>query len=144
MSTTSNPRGRPFPAGTSGNPAGRRTGARHKTTVLCEKLLAADAASIISMVLNLAKLGDLGACRIVVDRLIPPMKERPVVLALPDTSSAEGIAQAQGAVIAAVAEGDLLLSEGASLAGLLEARRKALETADLERRINAIEARLTQ
>ena len=112
--------------------------------MLCEKLLAADAASIVSMVLNLAKLGDLGACRIVVDRLIPPMKERPVVLALPDTSSAEGIAQAQGAVIAAVAEGDLLLSEGASMGGLLEARRKALETADLERRINAIEARLTQ
>jgi hypothetical protein len=38
-----------------------------------------------------------------------------------------------------VAAGDILPGEGATLAGIVEARRKAVETQELEARISALE-----
>ena len=82
----------------------------------------------------------MAACRMILDRLVPPAKERPISLTLPPTADAAGIAEAQSAVLQAVAAGDLLPAEGTALAGILEARRKAIETGELEARIAALEA----
>ena len=62
-------------------------------------------------------------------------------LPISETTNAAGIADAQDAILRAVAGGDLLPGEGATLAGIVEARRKALETQELESRIAALEAR---
>jgi len=67
--------------------------------------------------------------------------ERPIALALPDTSTAAGVSQAQQTVLEAVGAGELLPSEGTTLAGILESRRKALELLELERRISELEYR---
>jgi hypothetical protein len=77
----------------------------------------------------------------VIERLVPPAKERPVFLELPSTETAVGIAQAQQAILQAVAAGDLLPGEAATLAGIVEARRKAVETLELEQRISALESK---
>jgi hypothetical protein len=45
----------------------------------------------------------------------------------------------QNAILQAVAAGDLLPGEAATLAGIVEARRKAVETQELEQRITALE-----
>jgi len=78
--------------------------------------------------------------------LVPPAKERPVYLELPDMDTAAGIAEAQQAVLQAVADGELLPGEAATLeaatlAGIVEARRKAVETLELEQRITALEGK---
>ena len=44
-----------------------------------------------------------------------------------------------GAILASVASGDLTPSEATSLAGLVEAYRKALEATELETRIKTLE-----
>ncbi|HRE18377.1 MAG TPA: hypothetical protein PLW86_15135 [Rhodocyclaceae bacterium] len=62
-------------------------------------------------------------------------------MALPGTDTAGGIAEAQQAILQAVAAGDLLLGEGTALAGIVEARRKAVETLQLEQRITALETK---
>ena len=89
----------------------------------------------------MAKGGDVSAARLVLERLVPPANERPIFLSLPDAGSAKGIAKAQSAILHAVAAGALLPGEAATLAGIVEARRKALETQELEQRISALETK---
>jgi hypothetical protein len=100
------------------------------------------AEAIARKVVDMAKEGDISAARLVIERLVPVAKERPIFLALPATGSAEGVAQAQAAILQAVAAGDLLPGEAATLAGIVEARRKAVETQALEARVKVAQ-RLT-
>lgn len=125
--------------GESGNPTGKPAGARNKATIMVQSIMERGAKEITEAVVGLAKEGDLSAARLVLERLVPPAKERSIFLALPDTRSAEGIAQAQAAILQAVAAGELLPGEGSTLAGIVEARRKAVETLELEARISALE-----
>jgi len=125
--------------GQSGNPRGKKTGSRNKATTMLLTLMEKGAKEITEAVITAAKAGDLTAARMVLDRLAPPAKERPVSLDLPATDTTEGIAQAQGAILAAVAAGELLPGEGTALAGIVEGHRRALETQELEQRIAALE-----
>lgn len=127
--------------GESGNPTGKPAGVRNKATVMVQSIMESGAQEIAEAVVGLAKEGDLSAARLVLERLLPPAKERPISLALPSTDTAGGIAEAQQAILQAVAAGDLLLGEGTALAGIVEARRKAVETLQLEQRITALETK---
>ena len=127
--------------GQSGNPTGKPAGARNKATVMVQSIMERGAKEITEAVVGLAKEGDLSAARLVLERLLPPAKERPISLALPSTDTAGGIAEAQQAILQAVAAGDLLLGEGMALAGIVEVRRKAVETHELEQRISALEGK---
>lgn len=128
-----------WPPGVSGNPLGRPKGAKNHTTRVVLALLEGEAEAITRTAIEAAKSGDMAAVRLILERLVPPLKERPVAIDLPDTSSAAGIAAAQATIVQAVANGDLTPGEGNTLAGIVEARRKALETEELERRIAALE-----
>ncbi|WP_288126679.1 DUF5681 domain-containing protein [Thiomonas sp.] len=141
MAISTKPRGNQFQKGISGNPAGRPRGSRHKVAALAEKLLAQDATAIVKVVTTAAKAGDLTAARIVLDRLLPPAKERPLSIELPDLTNIENIGAAHAAVVAAVAAGDILPGEGQALAALLEGRLRVAEVEDLELRLRALEAR---
>lgn len=132
-----------FAPGTSGNPAGKPRGVRHKSTVLLQALLEKGAQEIVETVITQAKAGDLTACRLVLDRLMPVAKERPIKIKLPEIVTAADAAAAQDAILQAVAAGELLPTEGTNLAGIVEARRKAIETEDLERQLMALEANRT-
>lgn len=125
--------------GQSGNPAGKPRGARNKATLMVLSLMEQGAEEITKAVVDAARGGDLGAARMVLERLAPPMRERPIAIDLPRTDTAEGINRAQQVIIEAVGMGELLPGEGNVLAGLVEARRKALETIELEQRVTALE-----
>jgi hypothetical protein len=125
--------------GVSGKPAGKAQGTRHKATTMLLTLMEQNAESITKTVIEAAQNGDLTAARMILDRLAPPAKERPVLLALPETGNAEGISAAQQYIVQAVACGNLLPGEGATLSGIVEARRKAIETLQLDQRITALE-----
>lgn len=127
--------------GESGNPTGKPAGVRNKATVMVQSIMERGAQEIVEAVVGLAKEGDLSAARLVLERLLPPAKERPISLALPITDTAGGIAEAQQAILQAVAAGDLLLGEGTALSSIVEARRKAVETLQLEQRITALETK---
>ena len=51
-------RGRPFPKGISGNPAGKPKGTRHKATQLAEALLDGQTKKLIQKCLDMALAGD--------------------------------------------------------------------------------------
>ncbi len=127
--------------GQSGNPAGKQPGSRNKATLMVLGLMEEGAKEITQAVIDAARGGDLSAARLVLERLVPPTRERPISIDLPDTSTAEGISLAQQAIIQAVGMGELLPGEGNVLAGLVEARRKALESLELEKRISNLEGK---
>ncbi|WP_431855310.1 DUF5681 domain-containing protein [Azospirillum sp.] len=134
-------RGRPFQKGQSGNPAGKPKGTRHKATLAAEALLDGEAEMITRKAIDMAKEGDSVALRLVLERVLPPRKERPVAFQMPVMNAAEDAAKAMAALVAAVAAGDLTPTEGSALAGMVETFRRTLETTELERRLAALEAR---
>ena len=134
------PRGRPFEPGNPGKPHG----ARHKKTMLLEKMLADDGEAVVKAVVEAAKAGDMTAAKMIVDRILPASKGRHVSVAVPPMKSAADLPAAHDTILDAVAEGELTPDEASTLAGIVEMRRKALETNELEQRIAAIEARQTK
>ena len=131
-----------FKPGQSGNPAGRPKGARHSTTVAIEALLEGEAETITRKAIEAAKAGDMVAMRLVMDRICPPRKSRPIHIELPPIGDAGGVAEAQQEVLRAACAGELFLDEAQALSGLLEARRQALETQELEARLSELEGRV--
>ncbi|HYY38258.1 MAG TPA: DUF5681 domain-containing protein, partial [Xanthobacteraceae bacterium] len=72
-----------FQKGQSGNPAGRPRGARNRTTILMQNLLAGRAEAIGQKLIELAENGDIAAIRICMDRLAPTRRDGPVEVELP-------------------------------------------------------------
>lgn len=109
---------------------------------LREKLLP-HADQLIDMLTTFAKSGDMTAMKIVMDRIIPPLREEPIHVSIPKIDSAEDCVKAQAAVVNAVAAGEILPSDGQAMSGLIEAQRRAFETHELAKRMEAIEAALS-
>jgi hypothetical protein len=121
-----------------GNP-GRPRGARHKATIAALALLDGEAEALTRKAVTMALSGDATALRLCLERIAPPRRDAPVQFDLPRMETAQDAAKAAGAVLEAVATGDLTPSEGAHVMGLIEAYRRALETTELEARIRALE-----
>ena len=86
-----------------------------------------------------AKAGDAQSARLLLERVLPPMKaaELPTLIHLPEGSLTD-----QGkAVLAATGAGELAPTQAAQLLGGLAALAKLIETDELARRIDALEAR---
>lgn len=121
---------------------GKPRGAKNRATKLAMELLECGIEDVAGVVVEAARGGDLMAARIVLDKLIPSAKERRIELpAFPDTATAAGVSQAQQHLLEAVAAGDITPGEANTLSGIVEARRKAIETQELEARIAALESK---
>jgi hypothetical protein len=132
-----------FQPGQSGNPAGKPRGARHKTTLLAEKLMQDDAADVVKKVIEAAKGGDMTAARIVLDRIAPARRDNPVTFELPKIERSADAANAMGAILAAVADGAMTPGEAAEIGKLLDNYIKTLEATEFEARLRALEERAT-
>lgn len=132
-----------FQPGQSGNPAGRPKGCRNKATQAVLALMEGAGEQIVQAVIRAAQSGDLAAAKMVIDRLAPPARERLVSLPdLPDTGTLAGIDQASQVILEAAASGDLTPGEASTLSGIVEVRRRVLETRELGDRLEALEERL--
>jgi Family of unknown function (DUF5681) len=134
--------GRRFAKGQSGNAAGRPRGGRYRTTVAVEKLLEGEAGAIARKAVELAMGGDSAALRLVLERVLPVRRGKPVCFALPRIETAGDVSTALGGILAATAEGALTPDEAATVAGILETKRRALETLAIETRLAALEQTL--
>ena len=142
--TAGKQRGKPFPKGRSGNPRGKPKGARHKTTLLAEKLMQNDAENIVNAVLMAARAGDMTAARIVLDRIAPTRRDNPVTFALPKIKRPADAVAASAAILSAVAGGRLTPGEALEVFKLIEGFVKTLEVAELEERLAELEERMSE
>jgi hypothetical protein len=135
-------RGRPFPKGTSGNPAGKPRSARHRATRAAELLLDGEAGNLTRKAIELAKEGDTTALRLCLERIFPPRKDRPVTFAMPEIASANDAAKLMASILAAVASGSVTPHEASVIAHLVETYAKTLEITEIERRLAALEGEI--
>jgi hypothetical protein len=131
-------RPRLFEPGGPGGP-GRPAGSRNKATLALDEMADDDSKAVIEKVLDAAKGGDMRAAELVLSRIWPARKSRPVTLKLPAIQSAADVVAAVGAVADAVGAGDITPEEGAAVSAILETKRKAIETTDVLARIEALE-----
>lgn len=130
-----------WPKGVSGNPKGCAKGSRHKVTLAVQALLEGEAEGLTRKAIEAAMGGDMVALRLCMERICPAPKDRPVRMKMPKVESAADLPGVTGALLAAAADGRLTPSEAQAVAGLVEIHRKALEIAEIEKRLTALEER---
>lgn len=130
-----------FKPGQSGNPEGRPSGSRNKATLALESLLDGQAEALTQKAVDMALSGDIQALRICMERIIPPRKSRPIKIALPAIETASDVVAAHAQVIWSMAGGDVTPDEANTVSSVLEMKRRAIETVDLEERLASLEAR---
>ena len=134
-------RGRPFQKGQSGNPNGRPAGSRNKASLLLAELIDGEGEDIVRAMIDAAKAGDVAAGRCLMDRLVPPRKDRPVLFNLPLLETTADAPKALAAITVAVASGELTASEAADLSKLVADFVKTIEATEIEARLRALEER---
>ena len=121
-------------------------GSRNKATIAAQELLdgEVEVEVLTKKAIELAKEGDMAALRLCMERIVPPRKDRPVSIALPPMETAEDLSKALGSLATAMAEGEVTPGEAEKIAAVLEIKRRAIETQELERRIANLEERNEQ
>ena len=122
--------------GSSGNPAGRPTGSGHVARLRAE--LAQELPTIIQSLIEQAKAGDIQAIRIILDRVIPPLKavDLPVSLELP----AGGLSDQGRAIIASATCGEVSPADASQLLGAISQLARIQEVDALVERVEKLEA----
>jgi hypothetical protein len=124
-------RGRPFAKGRSGNPAGKRRGTRNKATLLAETILYEQAGPVMSSTVETAKSGNVLAQKVCVERLLAPRRERFLAFEMPPIETAADLAPAMGAVMAALAAGEITPGEAERITNTALGWMRAIEIGDL-------------
>ena len=73
------------------------------------------------------------------DRIAPPMKDKPVVFPLPQMLDAMDASEAAGSVLSAVSDGTITPIEGTRVMGLIDSYRRTLELTEIEQRLQVLE-----
>jgi hypothetical protein len=122
----------------SGNAKGRPRNAVAAAAKLRDKI-GDDIDEVLNNVIEQAKAGDLAACRLLIDRVLPAIKaiESPVELVMPQGA---GLVAKGEAVLDAVSIGQIAPSQAAQILGGLGALAKLVETQELMTRIDALES----
>ncbi|MES1936629.1 hypothetical protein [Salinisphaera hydrothermalis] len=124
-----------------GNP-GKPKGTRNRATRACENVIRGHARELTDKAVELALAGDPQALRMCLDRLVPVVRERPAEVDLPAINTARDVPKALAAILENAADGTLTPTEARTLAAVVGETGKAIEVAELEERLAAIEATL--
>jgi hypothetical protein len=127
-----------FQPGQSGNPAGRAKGKPLKVTEL-RKAIEAKADDILQAVINAAILGDMTACKMLLDRITPTLKPQALPINLPVM---ETLPEQGDEIIKAAVSGQIPPDIGSQLITALAAQGKLIELQELAERLSRIEKKL--
>jgi hypothetical protein len=129
-------RGKPFQPGNPGRP----TGTRNRATLALEALLDGEAEALTRRAIKMALDGDTTAMRLVMDRIMPPRRDRPVMFTLPKLETAADAVKATAALVEAVSVGDITPGEASDLSKLVDGFTKAVELHEIQQRLDRLEA----
>jgi len=129
-------RGRPFPRGNGGRPPG----SKNRASLISAGLLQGEKEELLRKAIELAKEGDAPMLKFLLSRILP--RERLIAIDLPEMKFAEDGVEVMGQIMRAVCEGKISPSEGANLANVLNSFTRAIDIADLVKRLDALEAQV--
>jgi hypothetical protein len=87
----------------------------------------------------MAYAGDALALRLCLERTIAPRRDRPEPFRLPPVESAADLAPAMAAVMTAAARGVITTGQAAEMASVVATRLRAIEAAEFDRHLTALE-----
>lgn len=122
-----------FKPGQSGNPAGRKPGSRNKKL----ELLRSNDTKLQKKVLDMAMEGDVGALKIIADRLWPRLKAQAAAIKIDAVS--DNIAEQGKKIIDAALSGEVTPDVLRDLLMALYAQGRLIELTDLEARLKTLE-----
>jgi hypothetical protein len=124
-----------FKKGVTGNAKGRPSG---KTpAILLRKSIADDMPEIVATLISLAKSGDVAAAKILIDKVCPSLKPQAMAISIPVKNT---LVEQGNEIIMSIVAGKLAPDIGSQLISALASQSKIVETDDLMRRIEALEA----
>ena len=122
-----------------GNPGGPgRPRARDRIAAL-DQIVAIAGSDLIEAALKVAKDGNGRAIEMLLDRIWPARRGRPVEIEAPEIRGTPDLVPATAAVANAVLNGDVTPREGAAAARVIEAHGSMIDLVDLERRMTELE-----
>ena len=127
-----------FKKGQSGNPKGRPKGLvdrRSRYLAIIEQHMP----DVVNRVVSAALGGDITACKILLDRILPSIRSTAPAISLP--RSGESATTQSGAVIEAMLNGSLAPDQAAIAVSVLVDHARLCEHIDLEARLEALERR---
>lgn len=133
MTTKTHPSG--WQPGQSGNPKGRPPGTGVVARMRSD--LAEHIPIIVDSLVARAVAGDNGAARLILERVMPPLK--PIEPSQSVSIPSGGLADQGRAVVASVATGELAIGQGASLLSAIGSLARVVEVDELIRRVEALE-----
>jgi hypothetical protein len=123
-----------FRAGYSGNPAGRP---RSESAALRQKL-AERGEDVLRVVLDAALEGDMAAARMVLERLLPPLRPHSETVPIP-IEAATGPAGTARAILSAAVAGSISPDAAVQLLSAAASLSRIIETEELKVRLEALE-----
>ncbi len=135
-------RGRPFERGNKMG-KGRPPGSRNQRTVF-SRMMDSYGEALIKQCQVLALKGDPTALRLCLERLLPPCKPSNNRFRLPAVKTASDVGLALQSVLQEVARGGLSAQEGEAIAAILENHRRAIETEEFGKRLQALEQQASE
>jgi hypothetical protein len=121
--------------GQTGNPKGRPPGQSEITTL--RKSIMNDAPEILAGLVTAAKAGDVQAARLILERILPPVK--PMEQAIELDLAGDTLTDQGRAVLSAVAAGALAPGQGSQLIAAIGALARVAEIDELTARIIKLE-----
>jgi hypothetical protein len=134
--------GRPFELGNKMG-KGRPRGSRNQRTVFAA-MMDSHGEALIKQCQVLALKGDATALRLCIERLLPPCKPSSNRFRLPAVKTASDLGPALQSVLQEVARGRLSAQEGGAIAAILENHRRAIETEEFGKRLQALEQKTSE
>ena len=102
------------------------------------------ARELMGVVMEQARGGNLKAIEMVLARIWPARRGRPVQIDAPPVRACTDLMSAHGAVVDAVLAGDVSAAEGAQVSAVLETQRRIVSDVELERLIEELEERTAE
>lgn len=136
MATTEKSKRGRWKKGESGNPNGRKPGTDQVAKL--RESIATHIPEIITQMVNKAKEGDVHAARLLLERVIPPLKstESSVSITLPENAT---LSEQGQTIIQSIANGTLTPGQGQALLSGLGSQARLIEITELDERITALE-----
>lgn len=134
----SRPRGRPFEPGNKFG-RGRPKGSRNRSKAPGQALLEQHEEAVARKCILRALEGDVRALRLCMERISPARRDSYVRMNLPSIATLGDVEQANEKVVKAVGAGKITPTQGQIVSGILDSRRRVIETVELQQRIEKLE-----
>ena len=128
-----------FAPGNKLGPPGRKQGSRNRMSRAMLDQIREAGPDVINTVVQAARQGDMQACKIIIDRVVPNLKDFPLDIDVPPINSARDIQSAVQILFNKTTTGEITLDQFERLIGALTNASKIAEMVELEERIQRLE-----